>query len=373
MMRSWGILQICLILPMLGIPDAALAQGRAAAVLVEEVDTRAIADTAPVIGQFVASIQADVASRRAGVTDNVLFETGDRVTADAPLVLLDTTLTEIERRIALADLAVANAGIQAAEARLMQSEQALARQKRLQGSTAFSKGLFEDLVQSVQESKGLLAQATAHVGASQARIEQIDYQIENATIRAPFTGILIERMAQPGQFVSVGQAIAKLLDIEGLEIEADIPVELVQGLALGTQVDMKFSDGIVVSGASVRVMLPIETIATRTRPVRFSLDLSKLDPHLLAVGNSVTLYVPVSAPRDIVTVPKDALVQGRGGGWMVFVVADDKAEPRPVTLGQTAGGRMEVIDGLAPGEIVVVRGNERLRPGQTVTATPVGG
>ena len=94
---------------------------------------------------------------------------------------------------------------------------------------------------------------------------------------------------------------------------------------------------------------------------------------MLAVGNSVTLNVPVSAPRDIVTVPKDALVQGRGGGWMVFVVADDTAQPRPVTLGQTAGRRMEVVEGLSPGEVVVVRGNERLRPGQAVNATPVDG
>lgn len=372
-MGRWKLMQAIVLASVVALPVGALAQGRAASVLVEEVETRAIADTAPVIGQLVASTQADVASRRAGVTDEVLFEIGDRVQAGAPLVRLDTTLTEIERRTALADLAVASAGIQAAEARVTQTEQALARQKRLQGSTAFSKGIFEDLVQSVQESRGQLAEATAQVGAAEARMARIDYDLENAIIRAPFTGVVVERMAQPGQFVSLGQAIAKLLDIEGLEIEADIPVELVQGLAEGTEVAMKFSNGAVVAGARVRVMLPIETISTRTRPIRFSLDLSNLDPLYLAVGNSVTLQVPVSAQRDIVTVPKDALVQGRGGGWMVFVVAEEKAEPRPVTLGQTAGARMEVIDGLAPGEIVVVRGNERLRPGQAVNATPAGG
>ena len=61
------------------------------------------------------------------------------------------------------------------------------------------------------------------------------------------------------------------------------------------------------------------------------------------------------------------------GGWVVYVVVDGKAELRPVTLGQSAGSRLEVLSGLSDGEMVVVRGNERLRPGQPVNATLAGG
>ena len=352
-------------------PAPVAAQGRAASVLVEEVELRRIADTAPVIGQFVASTQADVASRRAGVTENVLFEIGDRVGVGEPMVRLETVLTEIEKRTAVADIEVARAGIQAAEARVAQAEQALARQERLKGSTAFSKGIFEDLIQSVQEARGQLSQAAAQVTAAEARLARIDYDLTHAVIRAPFTGIVVERMAQPGQFVSLGEPVAKLLDVEGLEIEADVPVTLVQGLVPGSEVSIRMADG-TEAVAQVRVLLPVETVSTRTRAVRFSVDLSALDPMLLAVGNSLTLRVPVSAEREILTVPKDALVQGRGG-WMVFVVAEDKAQPRPVTLGQAAGDRMEVLSGVAAGDLVVVRGNERLRPGQPVSATRAGG
>lgn len=350
---------------------AAHAQ-RAASVLVEEVEIRPVADTAPILGQLVASTQADVAARRSGVAAAVLFEIGDRVQANAPMVRLETVLAEIERRTVNADLSVARAGIQTAEARVTRAEQALKRQARLKGSSAFSKGSFEDLEQSVQEARGQLAEAIAQVGAAEARMARIDYDLEHAIIRAPFAGVVVERMAQPGQYVNLGQAIAKLLDVEGLEIEADVPVDLVQGLAPGTEVGLRLADGASAT-ARVRVVLPLETVSTRTRPVRFDVDLTELDPLLLAVGKSVTLEVPVSAPRDILTVPKDALVQGRGGGWMVFVAADGKAEPRPITLGQAAGSRMEVLSGLAPGDQVVVRGNERLRPGQSVNPTPAGG
>jgi multidrug efflux pump subunit AcrA (membrane-fusion protein) len=84
-----------------------------------------------------------------------------------------------------------------------------------------------------------------------------------------------------------------------------------------------------------------------------------------AVGQSLNVMIPVGAARDVLSVPKDALVQARGG-WTVFVAADDMAQPRTVTLGVPLGDRYEVIEGLGPGDLVVVRGNERLRPGQAI-------
>jgi multidrug efflux pump subunit AcrA (membrane-fusion protein) len=119
----------------------------------------------------------------------------------------------------------------------------------------------------------------------------------------------------------------------------------------------------------LRAILPIENTSTRTRAVRFSA------PGLgairnTAIGQSVTVEIPVGAVRDVLSVPKDALVQGRDG-WTVFVAAEGKAQPRPVQLGIALGNRYEVLGGVAPGDLVVVRGNERLRPGQDITSTPV--
>ena len=91
---------------------------------------------------------------------------------------------------------------------------------------------------------------------------------------------------------------------------------------------------------------------------------------MVAIGSSVTLQLPVSAPRKVISVPKDALLQGRGG-WIVYVVKDDKAQPRPVKLGQAVQGRIEILSGIQIGDVVVVRGNERLRPGQPVRAKHV--
>lgn len=357
----------------------AAAQQRAAEVLVEPVEVREIADTAPVIAQLVGTVSASIASRTSGVVSEVLFQLGDRVAVGAPLVRLDAELFEIQHRTADAALVAARAGIEIAEARVKLAEQAFARQSQLQGSTAFSRGQFEDLEQEAVRARSELAQAHAMASSAEAALARADYDLTHAVIEAPFDGVVIERTAQPGQYIGLGEPVATLLDIGRLEIEADMPVDLVAGLAPGRKVGARFDDGTVLE-VEVRSILPVEAVSTRTRPVRFTGDFSGIDRSGLAAGKSVTLQVPVSAPRSVPTVPKDALVQGRAG-WEVFVAADGTAEPRPVTLGQANGDRFEVVSGLSPGELVVVRGNERLRPGQPIaprragadTASPTGG
>ncbi len=345
--------------------DQATAQGRAASVITSIAETGPIADTTPVIGQLVASVEAAVASRRAGIAGEVLFSIGDTVQAGDLLVKLETRQTEIEKTSAEAALATAKAGVAAAEASLALAVQGLERQSRLQGSTAFSRAQFEDLEQTAARAQSELARAVAQVRSADAMMSMMQYNLDNTEIRAPFTGVVTERIAQPGQFVRLGDAVARLLDSKRLEIEADTPTELTAGLAPGTVVEVRF-DGGVSASATVRAVLPVETIATRTRPIRFTADLADVDPLRIAVGKSVTLQIPVSAPREAVLTPKDALVQARGGGWSIFVVEDGKAQPRPVTLGEAAGDRIEIVRGIDAGDEVVIRGNERLRPGQDV-------
>ncbi len=85
----------------------------------------------------------------------------------------------------------------------------------------------------------------------------------------------------------------------------------------------------------------------------------------LADGQSVSLTLPIGPPREILAVHKDAIIRGVDGA-AVYVVVDGVAERRLVSLGEAVGSRFEVLDGLIPGDLVVVRGNERLQPGQAV-------
>jgi len=356
---------------LLGSQGVAFAQQGAAAVLVEKVEIRQIADTRPVIAQVVGTVESEIATRTEGVIDDVLFDVGDRVSRGQELVRLDRTLVEIEYRSAEASLAAEQASVEAARAEVRLADQGLARQSRLKGSTAFSRGQFEDLGQTLAQKKSELVRAVAEVALAEAALARADYDLRNAVIRAPFDGVVIARSAQPGEYISVGNPVATMLDITRLEIEADMPVELVAGLAPGTVMDAMF-DETTASRATVRVVLPVQNISTRTRVVRLTTDFSKMRESYLAAGKSVVLRVPVSAPREAPMVPKDALVQNQGR-WTVFVVEDGKAVRRQVEIGTANRGRMEVLSGLTSDEIVVIRGNERLRTGQPVAPTLVEG
>lgn len=348
----------------------ATAQGRPASVIAERADLRDITDTTPVLGEVIATTQSRVATRTAGVVDRVLFAVGDRVEAGQPLVHLDRDLIEIRRRTAAAALNAFEAGVKVAEARVRLAVQAFERTSRLQGSTAFSKGQFEDLQESAEQARSELLRARAQVAEAEAELARADYDLRHATIAAPFAGVVVARDAQPGSYMALGEPVATLLDIATLEIEVNLPAQFVDSVVVGSQI-MAELEGYPPFATTVRSLLPVESATTRTRPLRLSADFSVLGTARLAAGRSVTLHVPVSAPRRALTVPKDALVQGRDG-WMVFTVEDGSATPRPLQLGGAIGGRMEVLGGLLPGDVVVVRGNERLRPGQPVTARIAG-
>ncbi|GMG82309.1 efflux RND transporter periplasmic adaptor subunit [Paralimibaculum aggregatum] len=354
--------------PVAPLPAAAQAQGPAA-VKAERVERRPVADTTPILAELVATTRSEVATRTAGIVSEVLFRVGDAVEAGALLVRLDRDLIDIRLRTSQAALEAAQAGVAVSEAQMRLAVQAFERQSQLRGSTAFSRGQFEDLEASVAQAQSELTRAAAQVARAEAELSRAEYDRRHAEIRAPFAGIVVAKAAQPGSYIALGAPVATLLDIGALEIEANIPVKLIGAVREGLAVEAVFQDG-PTTEAVVRSLLPVETQTTRTRPVRFAVDLTAIDPARLASGRSVLLKVPVSVPREAVTVPKDALVQARGG-WMVFVVEADKAVPRTITLGEPVGARMEVLSGLEPGEIVVVRGNERLRPGQPVTATLV--
>ncbi len=345
-------------------PSPTQAQGRAAGVLVDMTDEREIRDTQAVIGQLVATRRSQVASRIAGVIEAVSFDTGNRVQKAQVLVRLDKTRILIERSVAQASVEAAEAGIRVAEAKLQLAEQSFQRQAALRNSTAFSRSRYDDLKQATEQARSEAAQAQAQLETAKSNLDRANYELKHATIAAPFDGIIIARQAQPGQYVSIGGAVATLLDISNLEVEADVPSNIANSLTPGTKITAVF-DGGTRKDVELRSIIPVQNISTRTRPVRFTARLGDLREAHVAIGSTVTLQMPVSAPRKVISVPKDALLQSRGR-WTVYVVEDGKAMPRAVELGQSVRGRIEVVSGLKAGEMVVVRGNERLRPGQAV-------
>lgn len=358
----------CLTLTLLATPTVVKAQGRVAAVGVQTVEMRELAETVPLFAEVVTARDGAVANRVAGNIDTVHVLAGMRVEKGDLLVELNQELLSILVTQSQAQLAEAEAGVVTAETRLDRTTTAFSRVEALQGSNAISQVRVDDAQSAMLEAQSQLAEAQARKQTAGARLAEAKYRLDRSKITAPFSGVVLEVNAIPGAYIQAGSPVVRLLDTDALEIEASVAARYIQGMSPGQIVQATTETGTELA-LELRAILPLEDPSTRTRAVRFAgVDANSLQD--LAVGQSITVQVPVSAAREVLSVPKDALVQARGG-WTVFVAAEGKAEPRPVEIGVPLGDRYEVLNGLAAGDLVVVRGNERLRPGQEIAANPI--
>lgn len=349
-------------------PDMAFSQGRPAGVTTDLVRTEMLSETVSVFGEIVAGRESEVAARVAGIASEMPLRVGDRVVAGDVLARLDPERLEIELSQAQAELRIAEAGVTVANARRERLERTLRRAESLAANSAIANATLQDREGEFAEALGSLEEAIARRVAAANALRRAEYNFENLVVRAPFDGVILEVYAQAGQFVSEGSTVALLVDLAALEVEANVPARFIEALQPELPVRARTDAGGDLS-LSLRAILPTEFSATRTRPVRLQISQGASNA---AVGQAVTLDIPVSAPREVVVVPKDALVQGPGGTWTVFLNAEGVAQPRPVQVGGAAENGFEVVNGLQPGDEVVIRGNERLRPGQPIAPTQVG-
>jgi RND family efflux transporter MFP subunit len=368
-MRRLAVLLICLSLPAFA-PVLAHAQDRAAMVGVQTVEPRTLTETVPVFAEVVTAREGAVASRVAGSVDRVDVLVGNRVEQGDVLVELNPDLLTIRVAAARAQVAEAEASVSTAQVRLESAETVFGRIEALRGSSSFSQGRFDDAQADVAEARAQLAEARARKDTAEARVEEASYELSRSKIRAPFTGIVLETNTIPGAYIQAGTPVVRLLDTESFEVQASVPSRYVDSLVPGQEVQAHLETGERLT-LTLRAILPVEDPATRTRAVRLSAPDFATRANI-ADGQSLTVDIPVGPAREVLSVPKDALVQARGG-WTVFVATDGKAMPRPVTIGVPSGDRYEVLSGLSNGDVVVVRGNERLRPGQDIAPSPVEG
>jgi HlyD family secretion protein len=226
-----------------------------------------------------------------------------------------------------------------------------------------------------------IAQAAAAAAVQEAEVERIDDQLGKHTIRAPFNGWVVERFTEKGQWLARGGLVARIAELDRVEIEAQVPESSVGDLRPGGSARLEFDTvpGQVWVGAVTRIV-PQADLRSRSFPVKISVENRVVDGDpVLKGGMLARVWLPVGKTGTAMVVPKDAVVLG---GPQPFVYSVDR-NPREssgagtgivrrvdVGLGAVVAGNVEVRGSLEPGALVVVRGNERLRPGMAVTFQP---
>ena len=334
-----------------------------AMVTLDSVIAEPLAQTIPVIGRLVARQSGVVASQVRGTVVEMRVDVGDRVERGQIVAILAAGRMEAARDRAAASVARFGGVVAAAEAEYRKKRGELQRLNRLRKSAAFSRARYEDLERDVQARRGALVDRRGQLQEARAQLRQAELDLADTRIKAPFPGVVTQKHIDIGTYLNIGARVVSILNDTDLEAEAEVPSDRLAGLSAGALVTLMLDDGSRHQG-TVRAVVPTENVRTRTRPVRFTPRFGKTRMRL-AADQSVTVLIPVGGRGQVATVHKDAVVRS-GADAFVFVVQENRARRVKVRLGDGIGPRFVVLDGLKPGEDVVVRGNETLGRGGPV-------
>jgi len=194
---------------------------------------------------------------------------------------------------------------------------------------------------------------------AEAILERANGDVDRTNIRAPFGGHIVERLAKIGEYQNIGSNVIRLVDTNSVEISLAAPISIAPYLKAGVKVFA--TSGANTQALPIRTIVPVGNRISRMMEVRLSLDAGTW-----VVGAPVRVKLPKGTAKSVVAVPRDTLIL-QGGRATIFKIAEDgKAQQIPIDLRGTVGFWVAAPDGISAGDKIVIRGGERLGPGQDV-------
>src|SRR5688572_2223416 len=262
-------------------------------------------------GSVISRRDARVASEQGGRVIRVV-EVGQQVRAGEALAVLDDTALRLREQEAQADLGRIQAQLQLATRQEQRYAQLAAQQNIARAQYEQLRADRDALVQDRERALALLAQ-TRH-------------QRTQMTVRAPFDGVVAEREVQLGEYLTTGDAVARVVDTAAQEVRVRAPVDLGRHLAVGVTVLVR-TGGAELPHA-VSALVPVGDEASRQLELRIAMSVSELP-----VGSAVEVGMPSAAVRTVVAVSRDAVVIRPEGDFVWRVDGNGKAERLPVDTG----------------------------------------
>ncbi|MBL4787676.1 MAG: efflux RND transporter periplasmic adaptor subunit [Kordiimonadaceae bacterium] len=194
---------------------------------------------------------------------------------------------------------------------------------------------------------------------AEAILERAQGDVDRTNIRAPFGGHIVERLAEIGEYQNIGSNVIRLVDTSSVEVSMAAPISIAPYLKAGAAVFA--TSGADKQALTIRTVVPVGDRISRMMEVRLSLGAGTW-----IVGSPVRVKLPKGIARNVVAVPRDTLIL-QGGRATIFKIGEDgKAQQIPIDLRGTVGFWVAAPDGISAGDKIVIRGGERLGPGQEV-------
>src|SRR5215831_7504192 len=329
---------------------------------VETVTPLQIIETYRASGTVRARYTAEIAAKISSNILEIRVQAGDRVTAGQTLVVLDranleaslrraeASCAEAESAIAEAENAIAGASANLDLARVTHKrfEDLLAKASVSQQESDESQARLKSTEAALEMAASKRRQAEAHRSQTEAELAAARVALGYATLAAPFSGLVTERKADPGSLATPGMPLLTVEREGNLRLEASIDESRLGLVRIGEQVAVEI-DGLnrTVSG---RVAETVPSIDASTRSFLAKIDL----PAVLGLRAGMFGRAAFAGgEREALLVPQSAVLE-RGQVRSAYVVENEIARLRPVTLGETRDKRREILSGLTAGEKIIV-------------------
>ena len=339
---------ICLGMGLIALPALSQEEGGfampPARVEVAAAELRDMAPSVDVSGTVVSLNDSRIASEVEGVL-TWLANTGDAVD-DGDVI------ARIEPRLLRIEVTRAEANVAGLESEYRYRQRQLERTEELAAKNSASRTLLD-------EAEAQRDQAQYQLNDARATLDRARADLERTVIRAPFAGHVTERLASVGEFVSIGENVVRLVDTHRVEIALPATIALSRHIKPGLTVPVRSSG--MVREHPVRTVVPVGDAVSRMVEVRLTAG----DSGWL-VGTPVLVSLPSDATQSTVAVPRDALVERARLTYVYKVGADGTAEQVAVEINAIVGLWVGIAEGISAGDRVIIRGAERLAPGQAV-------
>jgi RND family efflux transporter MFP subunit len=293
-----------------------------------------------VMSRSTAAIASEVSGQLIWVAD-----VGERVEAGEAVARINDQSLQLQ-------LKNDEATIKRLEAQLKYLDQQVERTRRLTEQQVAPANDLEEVESQREATRQELVQA--EVGR-----ERTEYELDRTRVKAPFSGEVVRRLQQPGSYSGVGEEIVWLVDTGNVEARVQAPLTVAPYLIEGMKVAVRSGD--LETDGAIRQIVPVGDERSRMFELRISLS-----DQAWIVGSPVRVAVPNADSRRVIAVPRDALILRQGGIHLFKVLEDGTAEKIPVETGVGHESLIEVRGRVTAGDKVVVRGGERLQPGQAV-------
>lgn len=310
-------------------------------------------------------LEAHVGGKIAGRIQSIPVKEGEWVAKGKILFQLEQTDFLLNRQGAQAQLSLARASLQEAKINLENIAREKERFNRLFEKNAISQQKNDDINSAYLMAKNKIDLALANLAAAEVNLALAEARLDDATVRAPFAGLIFRKMANEAEMISAGAPVVSLMNIDRVKLDGEIPEqhapEVEKGAAVEVTVDAL--PGKVFRG---EISLINSRVNPQSRTFRVEIHIENTG-HLIKPGMFSRIVIKTGTRGKVLILPAKALVGDPAGGYFVLVAKDNRAARRKIVPGLTGDILAEIKEGLEVGEKVVVTGNYGMEEGTALS------